>query len=161
MRKKAQEKKRAVSPSSSSSNCSSSSNITTNEGGASFYDTGGVGIVASSTEKKNINGGDPGKEHDNNTTKRDQREYSLDDIWEDINLPEVNSIEPVYDGSYGEEACKFACPLMASPPLPLSWDSLFKMDEDQESKNMFLPATPNDNQFLSGFEYGRSSSLTG
>ncbi|KAK9940384.1 hypothetical protein M0R45_017048 [Rubus argutus] len=161
MRKKAQEKKRAVSPSSSSSNCSSSSNITTNEGGASFYDTGGVGIVASSAEKKNINGGDPGKEDDNNTTKRDQREYSLDDIWEDINLPEVNSIEPVYDGSYGEEACKFACPLVASPPLPLSWDSLFKMDEDQESKNMFLPATPNDNQFLSGFEYGRPSSLTG
>lgn len=162
MRKKAQEKKRAVSPSSSSSNCSSSSNITTNEGGASFYDTGGVEMVASSAAKKNINGGDQEKEDGNDTAaKRDQREYSLDDIWKDINLPEVNSIEPVYSGSYGEEACKFPCPLMATPPAPLSWDSLFKMDEDHESKNMFLPTTPSDNQFLSCFEYGKASSLTG
>ncbi|XP_050367676.1 transcription factor MYB59 isoform X1 [Argentina anserina] len=161
MRKKAQEKKRAMSPSSPSSNCSSSSNITTNEGGASFYDTGGVEIMATSAEKKYINGGDQAKKDGNDTAaKRDQKEYSLDDIWKD--LPEVNSIEPVYNGSYAEEACKFSCPLMTPPPPPLTWDSLFKMDEEHESKNMFLPTTPSDNQFLSCFDYGKtSSSLTG
>ncbi|XP_008222863.1 PREDICTED: transcription factor MYB59 [Prunus mume] len=153
MRKKAQEKKRAASPSSSSSNCSSSSNITSTEGGASFYDTGGLEIKASSGAKKT--GGDHQEQQDDK--KRDQKEYSLDDIWKDINLPEVNSIEPVYNG-YSEEACNIiSCPLMASPaPWEYCSDSLWEMDEE-ESK-MFLPTT--SDQFLSCFEYGKAS-LTG
>ncbi|KAM0999585.1 hypothetical protein ACFX15_006079 [Malus domestica] len=150
MRKKAQEKKRAMSPSSSSSNCSSSSNITTTEGGESFYDTGGKKPKASSGGKK-TGGGDEVKEDE----KREQREYSLDDIWKDINLPEVSSIVPVYDGNLS------SCPLMASPtPWEYCSDSLWKMDLEEESKNMFLPTPSGDHQFLSCFEYGKAS-LTG
>ncbi|PQQ00658.1 hypothetical protein Pyn_36454 [Prunus yedoensis var. nudiflora] len=109
MRKKAQEKKRAASPSSSSSNC-------------------GLEIKASSGAKKT--GGDHQEQEDDK--KRDQKEYSLDDIWKDINLPEVNSIEPVYNG-YSEEACNIiSCPLMASPaPWEYCSDSLWKMDEEE------------------------------
>lgn len=143
MRKKAQDKKRAVSPSSSSSKGSNSSNITTVDdsvalpqtaGVQSFYDTGGKEISAS---KGKIN--EEKKEEDKGC-------YSMDDIWKEITLPEVNNvIDPVvlYDG-YGEEGCNFSAgPLMESPS---SWeeycsDSLWKMDDDEESKMMFFPNT--------------------
>ncbi|XP_048323837.1 transcription factor MYB59 isoform X2 [Ziziphus jujuba] len=146
MRKKAQEKKRDASPSSSSSkSCSSnSSNITTvvddsvalpqTTGVQSFYDTGGKEI---STSKGKIN--EDKKEDDKGC-------YSMDDIWKEISLPEVNNIiDPVvlFDG-YGEQGCNFsACPIMESSS---SWeeycsDSLWKMDDDEESKMMLFPNT--------------------
>lgn len=151
MRKKAQEKKRAASPlSSSSKSSSSSSNITavdsvpfTETGVLSFYDTGGKEVSAASKGKVE-------------EKKEDDKGYSMDDIWKEISLPEVNNIESVlYDG-YGEQGCNFSGPLLES----LSWeycsDSLWKMD-DEESK-MFFPTT---DQFLSAYEYGGESSLTG
>ena len=83
----------------------------------------------------------------------DEKGYSMDDIWKDIDLSEENTIKPLSE-NYSEEGCNFSCPSMASPSWEYCWDSLWKMDEE-ESK-MFLPT----NQFLSCYEYGRAS-LTG
>ena len=149
MRKKAQEKKLAMSPSSSSSssNCHSSSSTTTTvdslpfsgTGKVSFYDTGGSDIAALA-----------GK---NSPEFEDEKGYSMDDIWKDIDLSEENTIKPL-SGNYSEEGCNFSCPSMASPSWEYCWDSLWKMDE--EDSKMFLPT----NQFLSCYEYGKAF-LTG
>lgn len=138
MRKKAQERKRTPSPSSSSSNISSSSSnnptvdsVTTQETGKErFYDTGGPRDMLTSTEK-NIE--EQGKS---------DNAYSFDDIWKEIALSEGYGILPVYDG-YSEESCIFSCPLMASPTMEYSSDSLWQINEE-ESK-MFPPI----NQFFS------------
>ncbi|KAL5581071.1 hypothetical protein UlMin_013513 [Ulmus minor] len=149
-RKKAQEKKRAASPSSSSStkSCSSSSNITAVEsvpfpktGVESFYDTGGNQESAS-------------KEKIEEKQEEEVKGYSMDDIWKEMNLPEVDNLVPFYDG-YGEENCNFSSPLIASPSWEYCSDSLWNMDEE-ESKIFF----PTSDQFTSCFEYG-GASLTG
>ncbi|XVF05566.1 hypothetical protein REPUB_Repub05bG0183400 [Reevesia pubescens] len=149
MRKKAQEKKRAMSPLSSSSNCHSSSTTTTIDslpfsgtGKVSFYDTGGPNMTALA-----------GK---NSPYLEDEKGYSMDDIWKDIDLSEENTIIKPLSDNYSEEGCKFSCPSMASPTWEYCWDSLWKMDEE-ESK-MFLPT---NNQFLACYEYGRAPNLTG
>ncbi|XWS53174.1 hypothetical protein CRYUN_Cryun11dG0135200 [Craigia yunnanensis] len=146
MRKKAQEKKRAMSPSSSSNRHSSSSTTTTVDslpfpgtGKVSFYDTGGPNMAALAGQ--------------NSPELGDEKGYSMDDIWKDIDLSEENTIKPLSD-NYSEEGCNFSCPSMVFPSWEYCWDSLWKMDEE-ESK-MFLPT----NQFLSCYEYGKAS-LTG
>ena len=83
----------------------------------------------------------------------DEKGYSMDDIWKDIDLSEENTIKPV-SYNYSEEGCNFSCPSMAFPSWEYRWDSLWKMDE--EENKMFLPT----NQFLSSYEYGKAS-LTG
>ncbi|XVE59206.1 hypothetical protein DITRI_Ditri05aG0027100 [Diplodiscus trichospermus] len=147
-RKKAQEKKRAMSPpSSSSSNCHSSSSTTTTvdslpfpgTGKVNFYDTGGPDMAALTAK--------------NSPELQDEKGYSMDDIWKDIDLSEENTIKPLSD-NYNEEGCNFSCPSMASPSWDYCWDSLWKIDED-ESK-MLLPT----NQFLSCYEFG-TAYLTG
>lgn len=155
MRKKAQEKKRVASPSSpSSKSSSSSSNITTDDsvpytetGVLSFYDTGGKEISAAASKGKV------------EQKKDDDKGYSMDDIWKEISLPEVNNIEvePVlYDG-YGDQGRNFSCPLLESPSWEYCSDLLWKMDDEEEGK-MFFPTT---DQVLPCCEYGRDSSLTG
>ncbi|KAI6685681.1 hypothetical protein NL676_031594 [Syzygium grande] len=142
MRKKAQERKHAPSPSSSSSNISSSSpnnpsvdSLTIQETGKeSFYDTGGPGDMLTSTE---MNIEEQGKS---------ENDYSIDDIWKEIALSDGYGIVPVYDG-YSEESCNFSCPLMASPAMEYSSDSLWQMNE--EEPKMFLPI----DQFVPNYEH--------
>ncbi|XVF68696.1 hypothetical protein PTKIN_Ptkin11bG0022200 [Pterospermum kingtungense] len=125
MRKKAQEKKGAVSPPSSSSSSSSSSTTTTVDslsfsgtGKVSFYDTGGPNMAV---DQKNS----PESEDDHGKGC-----YSMDDIWKDIDFSEENTITPLFD-KYSEEGCNF-------PWDQYYWDSLWKMDnEEEESKIMF------------------------
>ncbi|XVE79642.1 hypothetical protein DITRI_Ditri14bG0074400 [Diplodiscus trichospermus] len=139
MRKKAQDKKRAMSSpssSSSSSNCHSSSSTTTTvdslpfsgSGKVSFYDTGGPDMAALAGKTT--------------TEFQDEKGYSMDDIWKDIDSFEENTIKPLSD-NYSEEGGNFSGPSMASPSWEYRWESLWKKDEE-ESK-MFLP----NNQFLS------------
>lgn len=141
MRKKAQEKKRALSPSSpSSSKTSFSSNVTTEDlvpyqetGDRSFYDTGGHDQYQIPISKGNKIG---------ENQEQEENGYSMDDIWKEITLPEVNNIEPLllYDG-YSEEGCNFAnCPVMASPTWEYCSDSLWHMDDEQDIK-MFFPTS--------------------
>ncbi|XP_039018955.1 transcription factor MYB48-like isoform X1 [Hibiscus syriacus] len=142
MRKKAQEKKQAISPSSSSSNCHSSSSTVTavdsspfsDAGKVSFYDTGGLHMEG----------------------LEDEKGYSMDDIWKDIDMSEENSIiKPLsLSDNYSEQGCNFSCPSMASPSWEYCWDLLWKMD-DEESKMIFTT-----NQLVSRYEYGKTS-LTG
>ncbi|EOY34142.1 Myb domain protein 48 isoform 1 [Theobroma cacao] len=140
MRKKAQEKKRAMSPSSSSSTTTTVDSLPfSGNGKVSFYDTGGPNMIALA-----------GK---NSPEFEDEKGYSMDDIWKDIDLSEENTLKPLGD-NYSEEGCNFSCPSMSSPSWEYCWDLPWKMDEE-ESK-MFLPT----NQFLSCFEYG-TAPLTG
>ncbi|KAE8693124.1 Transcription factor MYB48 [Hibiscus syriacus] len=118
MRKKDQEKKKALSqslsPSSSSSSNSHSSSLSST-GKVSFYDTGGPDVAEFEDEKG----------------------YSMDDIWKDIDMSEEHMIKPSTH-NYNDYCL----------------DSLWKMDEE-ESK-MFFPS----NQSISCFEHG-TSYLTG
>ncbi|XP_039007062.1 transcription factor MYB59-like isoform X1 [Hibiscus syriacus] len=136
-RKKAQEKEQAISPSSSSSNFHSSADSPpfSDEGKVSFYDTGGPGMAG----------------------LEDENGYSMDDIWKDIDMSEENTVvKPLsLSDNYSEQGCNFSCPSMASPSWEYCWDSLWKMDEERESKMFF-----NTNQLVSRYEYGKAS-LTG
>ncbi|KAE8688864.1 Transcription factor MYB48 [Hibiscus syriacus] len=102
MRKKAQENKKAMSPSSSSSSNSHSSSSST--GKVSFYDTGGPDMADLEGEKS--------------WEFEDEKGYSMDDIWKDIDMSEENMIKPSSD-NYNDHCL----------------DSLWKMDE--EESNMF------------------------
>ncbi|XVF20122.1 hypothetical protein REPUB_Repub11eG0171100 [Reevesia pubescens] len=132
MRKKAQEKKRVMSPSSSSSDCQYSSSSTTTTvdslpfsgtGKVSFYDTGGPNMAALAGQ--------------NSPELEDEKGYSMDDIWKDIDMSEENTIIKPPSDNYSEQGCNFPCPSMVSPVWEYCWDSLWKMDEEEESK-MFL-----------------------
>ncbi|KAK2995270.1 hypothetical protein RJ640_015551, partial [Escallonia rubra] len=119
MRKKAQEKKRAnMSSSSSLSNCSSSSSSSppiTGTKDRSFYDTGGLDVVARG--KKNID-----KEEIENGC-------SMDEIWKDIAFSEDDTvIKPVYDSF---------SPTLGSPIWDYCPNSLWMMDDQEESKMLF------------------------
>lgn len=142
MRKKAQDhkKKGAVpSPPSSPSSGHSSNKIhsvvllnshaASKEGGEeSFYDTGGPN---NSTQVVIKVGG--GEDHEGG----DKQEFSMDDIWRDIDLSEENStLQLVYDG-HSEEGCNSNFPSCPPPMLhsPSSWeysssDSLWVMGEE-------------------------------
>ncbi|KAK2643162.1 hypothetical protein Ddye_024925 [Dipteronia dyeriana] len=144
MRKKAQERKKGVSDSPSnslSSNSeSSSSTVTTGDsfhfcktGTRSFYDTGGSSddhAVAAAAAVVAFPGSNIDDNHQGLEGYDEKGFYSMDDIWNDIDLSEEKNmmIKPV-------------CPPIPSP----SWedcfwdDSLWKMDEFEESKNMILP----------------------
>ncbi|XP_039037613.1 transcription factor MYB59-like [Hibiscus syriacus] len=122
MRKKAQEKKKAMSLSPLSS---------TRE--VSFYDTGGPNMAASEGEKS--------------MELEDEKGYSMDDIWKDIDMSEENMIKPLTANYTDLEGCNIFCPSLEND---YSWDSLWKMDEDESKK--FLPF----NQSISYFEYGTS-----
>ncbi|XP_038991989.1 transcription factor MYB48-like isoform X2 [Hibiscus syriacus] len=126
MRKKAQEKKQAVSPSSSSSNCHSSSSTVTAVESSPFSDTGKASFY--DTGGPNMAG------------LEDEHGYSMDDIWKDIDMSEENTI------------IKPLSPSMASPSWEYCWDSLWKMDDEEESKMFF-----NTNQLVSRYEYGKAS----
>lgn len=144
MRKKAQERKKAIPPPESPSSpkgSSSSSTITTHDtlpfsdaGNSSFYDTGGDDMMALAEKK--------------DEEIHDEKGYSMDEIWKDIDLSEENTIKPVSD-TYIEEGCNFSYPLVASPLWEDCWDSLWKMDE--EGSKMLLPT----NQFPSFQDHGR------
>ncbi|KAL4297170.1 hypothetical protein GQ457_12G028980 [Hibiscus cannabinus] len=125
MRKKAQQKKKAMSPSSSSSSNSHSS-PSSSTGKVSFYDTGGPDMKKSGEFE-------------------DEKGYSMDDIWKDIDMSEENMIKPLTD-NYSEEVCDIFCPPMASPSPENDYclASLWKMAEES----------------ISCFEYG-TSYLTG
>lgn len=182
MRKTAQEKKRAnniSSPSSSSSNSikssSSSSNITTVEslpfpdsttGVESFYDTGGHAISAPKEKKS------PDNDQDDQKALEKEDHYSMDDIWKEISLPEVNNdisnMElPFYDAEKcGNDNNNFNGTI-SCPPLTMScssvWDdhhhdheyycsdSLWKMDDEEAGYKPFFPTT--NDQFFSCFGY--------
>lgn len=150
MRKTAQEKKRHVSPSSSFSNCSSSSSTSptvdsmpvmeTKE--RSFYDTGGLDNLAAKGKKAKIQ-------------EDTERGYSMDEIWNDIVLPEDDTIKPLC-GGYSEEVSNFYSPTLASPIWDYCPDSLWMMD--REESNMFLPTSE---PFHSLFGQAESTFLTG
>ncbi|PON59004.1 MYB transcription factor [Parasponia andersonii] len=189
MRKKAQEKKRSSSsspspPSSSSaavsspSQSSSSSNITTVEvlpfqdsttGVESFYDTGGLVVSGDHNEVK-------GEAEEKKHEDHEQGCYSMDDIWKEISLPEVNDIGQ-FCGQQGGYNCAdlVSCPLIeaAAPPSPAVWDQYYCSDSlwknnilDEVTETFFSSPTATtaiiDNQFNSAarFEYG-GASLTG
>lgn len=145
MRKKAQQRKQDNSPSSPSSNCcSSSSTVTTvdlmlfpDAGKASFYDTGGLDHVTTPEGKK--------------IEVEEEKGYSMDDIWKDIDLSEENTIKPVSNGY-----SNFSYPsIVASPSWEYSLDSVWRIFE--EDTKMFLPT----NQFPPcSYEYGEAF-LTG
>ncbi|MBA0639645.1 hypothetical protein Goklo_022671 [Gossypium klotzschianum] len=139
MRKTAQEKKRAIpiSPSSSSSNCHSSSSTVTAVDSlpssgtgniVSFYDTGGLDMAG----KKN------------SPEFEDGNGYSMDDIWKDIDMPEEDTIIKPLPDNYSQQGCNFS--------WEYCWDSLWKMDDEEESKMFFPP-----NQLVSCFDFGRES----
>ncbi|KAL4587646.1 hypothetical protein LXL04_000518 [Taraxacum kok-saghyz] len=99
MRKKAQENKRASSPSSSFSNSSSSSSITHDptvdsmlltetKDRISFYDTGGIEMVPATHR---------GKNNYKDSSEEQEKVYSMDEIWEDIDSLENNGFKPVFD----------------------------------------------------------------
>ncbi|XP_039043511.1 transcription factor MYB59-like [Hibiscus syriacus] len=121
IRKKAQEKKKPMS----------------RTGKVSFYDTGGPNTAASEGEKSQ--------------EFEDEKGYSMDDIWKDIDMSEEKMIKPLTANYCDQDCCNIFCHSMEKD---ISWDSLWKMEED-ESK-MFLPF----NQSISYFEYG-TSYLTG
>ncbi|KAK8601553.1 hypothetical protein V6N13_058753 [Hibiscus sabdariffa] len=125
MRKKAQQKKKAMSPSSSSSSNSHAS-PSSSTGKVSFYDTGGPDMKKSGEFE-------------------DEKGYSMDDIWKDIDMSEENTIKPLTD-NYSEEVYDIFCPPMASPSPENDYclASLWKMAEES----------------ISCFEYG-ASYLTG
>ncbi|GMI97072.1 myb domain protein 48 [Hibiscus trionum] len=142
MRKKAQEKKKAMSQSlspSSSSSSNSHSSSSSSTGKVSFYDTGGPNMAGL------VGGKSPEFE--------DEKGYSMDDIWKDIEMSEENMIQPLtVTANYSDQdGCNIFCPSLEND---YCWDSLWKMD-GEESK-MFLPS----NQSISCFEYG-TSYLTG
>lgn len=125
MRKVAQEKKKPLSPCSSFSNCSSMTVdsvpvINTNE--RSFYDTGGVHNLAAKGKKTKIQ------------DDAEEEGYAMDDIWNDIVLPQDDTIKPLC-GGYSEEVYNFYSPNMASPVWDYCPDSLWMMD--QEESKMF------------------------
>lgn len=188
MRKKAQAKKRSSSSSktsptppsaavSSPTQSSSSSNITTVEslpfpdsttGVESFYDTGGL-VVSTGDNDDQVKAKTEEKKHEEDHV---QGCYSMDDIWEEISLPEVNDIG-TFNGQEGGYNCNnlSSYPLMAAqqPPPSSSWDdqffcsdSLWKTNLDEEvSKGFFSPISTNDHQFnFACFEY-EGAYLTG
>ncbi|PPS18242.1 hypothetical protein GOBAR_AA02324 [Gossypium barbadense] len=139
MRKTAQEKKRAIpiSPSSSSSNCHSSSSTVTAVDSlpssgtgniVSFYDTGGLDMAG----KKN------------SPEFEDGNGYSMDDIWKDIDMSEENTVIKPLSDNYSQQGCNFS--------WEYCWDTLWKMDDEEESKMFFPP-----NQLVSCFDFGRES----
>lgn len=137
MRKKAQERKRGVSssPSSSSSNCSSSSSTVTK---ASFYDTGGddeaMGSAAAAAAA--LAGGNKISEE---VEEFDMGCYSMDDIWKDIELSEGKNIKQGGNGNFD------------SPAWDYCWDSIWKMDYEDEESKMMMSNLPNDDQLVSSW----------
>ena len=125
MRKQAQEKKRPMSPTSSSSNCCSSSMT---------QDTVG------SNGKMN--------------QECDDVNYSMDDIWREIDQSGANIIKPVKDIYYSEQSCHFNFhPLpLASPTWESSLESTWNMDAYESKMSSFAI-----DQFPLSFEHGRSS----
>jgi myb proto-oncogene protein len=149
MRKQAQDRKiAAASPSPSTSNSSSfeSNNppvdsmpfMETQE--RSFYDTGGLEMLAPR-----------GK----NTKQEDQKEmekgYSLDDIWKEISICEIDTVE-----GYSEEGCNLSSQTMTSPIWNHFPDMLSMME--QEESTIFVPNMTD--QFFAGYEQFKSSTLT-
>ncbi|XP_009120496.1 transcription factor MYB59 isoform X1 [Brassica rapa] len=125
MRKQAQEKKRPMSPTSSSSNCCSSSMT---------QDTGG------SNGKMN--------------QECDDGNYSMDDIWREIDQSGANIIKPVKDIYYSEQSCYFNFPPLplASPTWESSLESTWNMDAYESKMSSFAI-----DQFPLSFEHARSS----
>ncbi|XP_039028240.1 transcription factor MYB59-like isoform X2 [Hibiscus syriacus] len=121
MRKMAQDKKQSMSPSSSSSTITRADS---SSGNVSFYDTGGPEMAVF----------------------EDVKGYSMDEIWNYIDMSEEKTMGLPLSGNNGtEEGCNFSCPSMASPSWDFYWDySLWKMDEE-ESK-MLVPT--NQIQFI-------------
>ncbi|KAL8129010.1 LOW QUALITY PROTEIN: hypothetical protein V2J09_018165 [Rumex salicifolius] len=116
MRKKAQEmkKKRDMSPSSPSSNCTSLSSSTSNY----KANTETTADDALSLQEKN---------------EAQQQVYSMDDIWKDITSSE-EPIKPVCE----ETSSHFSCPPpLASPFWEYCNDTLWKMDDGEDSKMFF------------------------
>lgn len=135
-RKKAQEKKRAMSSSSSSSSVTSSS-------AAKNPPADSPPISRVEEVRFHDTGGKKGEKLEEN----DKGYYSMDQIWKDIDLFDDDTIKPVFDG-YMEE--------VASPTWDCYSDSLWRMDEIEESK-MVLPI---NDDFLSFYEHGKGI-LTG
>ncbi|XP_062084881.1 transcription factor MYB59 [Humulus lupulus] len=200
MRKKAQEKKRSstttttsTSTSSSSSSpppdvsspsqSSSSSNITTVEslpfpdsttGVESFYDTGGR-VVSADDDGHDEKMKTEAKNHEEQQTGAGC--YSMDDIWKEISLPEVNDIGPVY-GQEGVYNCNnlSSAPLIAAAataaaaPSPSAWDEYYcsdslwinNLDEEVSKSGGFSTTTTatNDPFNYACFDYG-GAFLTG
>ncbi|XP_022943941.1 transcription factor MYB59-like [Cucurbita moschata] len=135
MRKKAQEKRRALSSSSSSSSSYSSNNpaveFPADTGPVKFFDSGGSEISASSSSTK--------KKMVENQELGDPNGFSMDDIWKDIDLSDHESLTMNQD-VYSEEDCNnFSCPALTSP-TPWDYycgDSLWRMEEEEESKLIF------------------------
>lgn len=141
MRKKAQENKGSSSPSTSFSNSSSSSSTCTNDPTVnsmpmeetkerSFYDTGGIEMVSCAISKSN----NTTIKHNKVNDEEQERIYSMDEIWKDIELLENEGIKPVFDP-------------YSNGVTPQIWDyslnSFWMMDGGQQefSTNMFFPAT--------------------
>ncbi|KAL7599933.1 transcription factor MYB48 [Lactuca sativa] len=141
MRKKAQEHKRVSSPSSSFSNSSSSSSICTNDPTVqsmpmnetkerSFYDTGGIEMVPAS-RGKNTN---TSMKHNKDTSEEQEKIYSMDEIWKDIDLLENDDLKPSFD-HYSD--------VTPSRIWDYSVNSFWMMDGGQQEfgTDMFFPAT--------------------
>ncbi|KAG7010573.1 Transcription factor MYB59, partial [Cucurbita argyrosperma subsp. argyrosperma] len=132
---KAQEKRRALSSSSSSSSSYSSNNpaveFPADTGPVKFFDSGGSEISASSSSTK--------KKMVENQELGDPNGFSMDDIWKDIDLSDHESLTMNQD-VYSEEDCNnFSCPALTSP-TPWDYycgDSLWRMEEEEESKLIF------------------------
>ncbi|GMP89215.1 hypothetical protein CsSME_00040886 [Camellia sinensis var. sinensis] len=144
----------------------------------SFYDTGGVVFAPSSistsksssaslsnnppmdsrvtvAETKEISFFDTGGlEMSVPKGKKDQEEYSMDDIWKDIGMSENETIKSYHDG-YGEEGCNFFGQTMTSPVWNYAPDLAWMMEEE-ESK--LFPAI--SDQIFGCYEQA-SSDLTG
>ncbi|XP_018468535.1 transcription factor MYB59 isoform X2 [Raphanus sativus] len=121
MRKKAQEKKRPMSPASSSSNFCSSSMTT-----ATTQDTGG--------SKGKMN------------QECEDRYYSMDDIWREIDQSGESITKPA------EQSCYLNFPPLASPAWESSLESIWNIDADESKMSSFAI-----DQFPLTFEHGRSS----
>ncbi|KAJ4875119.1 Transcription factor MYB59 [Raphanus sativus] len=126
MRKQAQEKKRPMSPTSSSSNCCSSSMTT-----ATTQDTGG------SNGKMN--------------QECDDGNYSMDDIWREIDQSGANIIKPVKDIYYSEQSCYLNFPPL-SPTWESSLESIWNMGADESKMSSFAI-----DQFPLSFEHDTSA----
>ncbi|KAI3489959.1 hypothetical protein L1887_45874 [Cichorium endivia] len=142
MRKKAQENKRvSSSPSSSFSNSSSSSSICTNDPTVdsmpmtetkerSFYDSGGIEMVPVPRGKNNTTL----MKHTKDTSEEQERIYSIDEIWKDIDLLENDGFIPVFD-PYSD--------VSPSQIWDYSLNNFWMMGGDQQEfgTDMFFPAT--------------------
>lgn len=139
MRKKAQERKRGLSASSSSTSSKSPSKnplVDTDTSCKAKMEQGSSSSVITDVKGKVC----------------EEQGYPMDRIWDEIASSEEVSSGLVYDGCI-EEGNSFSYPPMASPLWEYSFDSLWRMDEEEEFKSLY-PISD-----LSAYNYGHSREI--